>query len=297
MEKSDSIITYSKPKENPNGTELNLSNPSDRCNSKGTICSLEDIYSNLINYTNEYNTKIKKYHNEAFDKINKRIENYRNETQQIIGSDLNKQSHKEKTFYLFFKEKQNFICYYKFEGEKTNDKDFFCNGCGKKCNGIVYKCMTCKKNFALCKNSITNLGPLHDEKHIFKVMLAAPRIKLPKMNTDRNLDSEFQNVSQSYFEVTYQIANGPISVQVTIINNGSKSWDSNTNIDFIDRSGVLVAVGAINSGNTVTKSVTVYTRDELLSLEAGNYEKILQLTDKNGFFGKSLPITLKIKKI
>ena len=295
METTESIILSDKANNKLKDSETNLTNSTDECNNKNKIVNLDDLFTHLTYYFEEYNNKIKNYHNEASDKIKIRIEKYRNETQQLIGNDMSKQNYKEKTFYHFFSEKLNFIFYYQFYGEKTsNNIEFFCNGCGKKSNGSVYKCITCKL-FLLCKECILNNGPLHSSEHIFKPMLEAQAVKSPYMNTDANLDSLFKNISNSSFEIIHQDAKDPISINVTVKNNGNKSWDSKTNIDFVNKNGIPVSIGNLQTGQEITKTVTLFSSEELAKLEIGKYEKTLQLTNSNGYFGKTLPIKLEVK--
>ena len=295
LETTESIILGDKANNKLKDSETNLTNSTDEYNNKNKIVNLDDLFTHLTYYFEEYNNKIKNYHNEASDKIKIRIEKYRNETQQLIGNDMNKQNYKEKTFYHFFSEKLNFIFYYKFYGEKTsNNIEFFCNGCGKKSNGSVYKCITCKL-FLLCKECIFNNGPLHSSEHIFKPMLEVQAVRSPYMNTDANLDSLFKNISNSSFEIIHQDAKDPISINVTVKNNGNKSWDSKTNIDFVNKNGIPVSIGNLQTGQEITKTVTLFSSEELAKLEIGKYEKTLQLTNSNGYFGKTLPIKLVVK--
>ena len=115
------------------------------------------------------------------------------------------------------------------------------------------------------------------------------------MNSDANMDSLFTNLSHSSFEIIHQDAKAPISINVTVNNNGNKSWDSNTNIDFVNKNGIPVSIGNLEKGQEITKTVTLFSCEELAKLEIGKYEKTIQLTNSNGYFGKTLPIKLEVK--
>ena len=290
----DTIILGNKAKYKIKDLKTNLINCSDECNKKNKIPNFDDIFTHLSNSSNEYNNRVKNYHDEAFDKINKWTEKYRNETQQIIEQDLRKQNFKEKTFYYFLREKLSFILYYQFYGGKTpNNIKYFCNCCGKTFNGIVYACMTCQC-FLLCKSCILNNG-LHSSEHIFKPMLEAPT-KPPIMNSDENMDAIFTYLSKGSFEIIYQKAKEPISIDVKVRNNGNKAWDENTNINFTHKNGIPVSIGIVEKGKEISKSVTIFSLEELTKLEIGKYEKTIQLTNSKGYFGKSFTIYVEVRQ-